>query len=427
MLRVVVDILVLVGLVATNGFLAASEIALVSSRPARLRPRAEAGDRGAVAALELLEKPNQFLSAVQVGITVVGIVAGAWGGATLGNVLGRWLAQWMSPPVAMLVAVGTVVAVVTYLTVVLGELVPKRLALASPERIACRVAPSMRLLARVTRPAVVVLSISTDRVLRLLPVRRLPEPAVTEEEVRTILAEATAAGVLEDREHDIVKRLFLLSDLTAGSLMTPREKIVWIDLQEPAGAELLRVGTLTHARFLICDGALDRVRGYVSVPDLLGQLLATGVPDLSAILRKPHFVGPWDTAFHLLEVFQRSSDHIALVMGTKGRVEGVVTLNDILQGIVGDLPEPEIAPAPGAVQREDGSWLVDGLIPFEDFLAIVGRDPEGAEAFPTLHAFVVDHLGEEPEASQVFRWRGVRLEVVDMDGRRVDKVLVQEE
>lgn len=426
MLRLVVELAVLVGLVAANALLAASEIAIVSSRAPRLRARADDGDTGAAAALELLESPNDFLSTVQVGITAVGILAGAWGGAALGESLGRGFALWLDPGTSLFLGIGVSVVGVTYVTVVVGELVPKRLALTHPELLASRVAPAMRALSRWGRPAVLLLSVSMDRILRRIPLERTPEPKVTEEEVRTLLAEATAAGVLEHREHDIVQRLFNLSDRTAASLMTPRDRIVWLDLNLAAEEQLRQAGTMRHARFIVCDGELDRVRGYVSLPDLLGQVLATGGPDLAAILRTPHFVRPWDTAFKVLEVFQRSRDHIALVMGKRGRVEGVVTLNDVLEGIVGDLPEPVVAPLPGAVRRADGSLLVDGLIPFEEFILLVARVPAPAERHATLHAFVLEHLGDDPQPSDSFVWQGLLLEVVDMDWNRVDKVLVQE-
>lgn len=426
MLPLFVELTVLAGLVAANALLAASELAVVSSRPARLRARADHGDTGAAAALELLESPNDFLSTVQVGITAVGILAGAWGGAALGETLGRGLSLWMPAGLALVTGIALSVVGITYVTVVVGELVPKRLALAHPERWASRVAPYMRGLSTLARPLVALLSHSMERVMRFIPVERAPESTVTEEEVRTILAEATAAGVLERREHDIVQRLFNLSDRTASSLMTPRDRIVWLDLNLPEEEQIKSVGTVAHARFIVCDGELDRVRGYVSLPDLLGQVISEGAPDVAAILRTPHFVRPWDTAFKVLEIFQRSRDHIALVMGTKGRVEGVVTLNDVLEGIVGDLPEPMEAPLPGAVQRADGSWLVDGLLPFEDFVLLVARVPEPHERHATLHAFVVEHLGDEPKPSDVFVWQGVRLEVADMDWNRVDKVLVQD-
>lgn len=419
-----VEVLAILALVALNGWLAASEIALVSSRRARLRAMAEAGTPGAKAALQLLEHPNEFLSAVQVGITVVGVLAGALGGAALGETLGGWMGHWMDPRLALVLGIAASVAAITYLNVVIGELVPKRLAISSPERLACAVAPRMRVLARVARPLVLVLSGSMEWILRRLPHPRAPEPTVTEEEVRTLLAEATAAGVLERREHEIVQSLFHLGDRTAASLMTPRERIVWLDLDRPVDAQLQGSAMLAHARFIACDGELDRVRGYVSIPDLLAQRVETGATDVENILRKPHFVRPWDTALQVLDLFQRSRDHIALVMGPRGRVEGIVTLNDVLEGIVGDLPEPAPAPTPEAVLRDDGSWLVDGLLPFEDFLGIVGRATTGDEPYATLHAFMVDQLANEPRTGAVVSWNGVRLEVMDMDWTRVDKVLV---
>ena len=424
MVVLAIEILALLGLVAVNGWLAAGEIALVSSRRARLRAMAEAGNPGARAALELLESPNEFLSTVQVGITVVGVLAGALGGAALGESVGGFLSAWMNPKVALVLGIALSVVGITYLSVVVGELVPKRLALSSPERLACAVAPRMRRLAEISRPLVLLLSGSMEAILELLPHQRAPEPAVTEEEVRTILAEATAAGVLERGEHEIVQRLFHLGDRTVASLMTSRERIRWLDLARPVDEQLQSSGMLSHARFIACDGELDRVRGYVSIPDLLGQMLETGITDVENILRKPHFIRPWDTALDVLELFQRSRDHIALVMGARGRVEGVVTLNDVLEGIVGDLPEPAAAPAPEAVPRDDGSWLVDGLLPFEDFLGIAGRPSAHDEPYATLHAFMVDQLGGDPRAGAVLHWNGVRLEVVDMDWNRVDKVLV---
>ncbi len=425
MIVLALEVLALLGLVALNGWLAASEIALVSSRRARLRAMAEAGTPGARAALELLESPNEFLSTVQVGITVVGVLAGALGGAALGGSVGGLLSAWMNPRLALFLGIAVSVAGITYLNVVVGELVPKRLALTSPERLACAVAPGMSVLARVSRPLVLVLSASMEAILRRLPVQRAPEPAVTEEEVRTLLAEATAAGVLEREEHEIVQRLFHLGDRTVASLMTPRERLLWLDLDRPVDEQLQGSGMLAHARFIACEGELDRVRGYVSIPDLLSQLLETGTTDIENILRKPHFVRPWDTALQVLELFQRSRDHIALVVDTRGRVEGVLTLNDVLEGIVGDLPEPLPTPTPDAVPREDGSWLVDGLLPFEDFLGIVGRPSVPDEPYATLHAFMVDQLPGEPRAGAVLHWNGVRLEVVDMDWSRVDKVLVE--
>jgi putative hemolysin len=239
-----------------------------------------------------------------------------------------------------------------------------------------------------------------------------------------LLAEATASGVLEKKEHDIVSRLFRLSDLTVSALMTPREQLVWLDLAAASRERLAEAVQGGHTRFLACLGALDHVRGYVKVQDLLVQALAGGPPDPSAVLRQPHRVRPWTPAFRVLERFQRTGDHIAIVTGHGGRLEGLVTLNDILEKIVGEFPEPHEMSAPGAVRRADGSWLMDGLLSWQEAMRILGHESEGGPVHRTLHAFVVHHLGEDPSAADVFTWDGLRVEVVDMDGSRVDKVLV---
>jgi len=427
MMFVVVEVLVLVGLVLVNGALAASEIAVVTSRPSRLRPRAEGGDDGARAALALMESPNDFLSTVQIGITVLGIVAGAFGGTAVASTVGDVLGFFLPPEVATLTGIVIAVVFITYFTVVFGELLPKRLALASPESVASRLAPRMRSLSRLAMPLVRILSSSVELVFRLIPTDRATEPSVTEEEVRTLLAEARTAGVLEAREHDILERILQLRDLKASSVMTTRDKLVWIDLSRPERHRLGPLGSVDHARYLVCDGELDRVRGYASVPDMMAQVLDQGDPEPELVLRQPHLIRPWDSAFHVLEVFQRSSDHIALVMDKGGRVEGVVTLTDIMECIVGDLPVPgRRTSLPSITPREDGSLLVDGLMPFQEFLQALDRDASAKEPFPTLHAFLVEHLGEDLHASDYFYWKGLRLEVVDMDGSRVDKVLVSE-
>ncbi len=428
MTHVLVEVLVLLGLVLINGALAASEIAVVTSRGARLRPRADAGDEGAGAALELMESPNDFLSTVQIGITALGIVAGAFGGTAVASTLGGVLDVLIPPGLAAAVGIVVAVGLITYVTVVFGELLPKRLALAAPESTASRLAPFMMALSRAAMPLVRLLSVSVELVFRALPKRQGAESSVTEEEVRTLLTEAKAAGVLEAREHDTVERILRLRNLPASAVMTSRDRIEWVDLSSPREERLRPVGSVDHARFVVSDGELDRVRGYVSVSDMLARVLGGGDPDPEADLRQPHFIRPWDTAFHLLELFQESSDHIALVLGEGGRVEGVVTLTDILECIVGDLPDRDRDAAPRPItRREDGSLLVDGLIPFGDFLQFVDRDAPAQSSFPTLHAFLVDTLGEGIEASDHIQWNGLRLEVVDMDGSRVDKVLVAEE
>jgi len=428
MILVLIEVLVLLGLILLNGALAASEISLVTARSARLRPQADAGDEGAGAAMKLMESPNEFLSTVQIGITALSIVAGAFGGTAVASTMGNALGFLIPPGMAAAAGIVMAVCFITYVTVVFGELLPKRLALAAPESTAARLAPFMTILSRAAMPVVHLLSVSVELVFRVLPQRQAAEPSVTEEEVRTLLAEAKAAGVLDARQHDIVERILRLRNLPASAVMTARDQVEWIDLSRPQEERLRPMGSVDHARFVLCDGELDRVRGYVNVSDMLARVLDGGEPDPETVVREPHLIRPWDTAFHLLEVFQESSDHIALVLGEGGRVEGVVTLTDILECIVGDLPvrDRDTSPRP-ITRRENGSLLVDGVIPFGDFLQFVDRDPPAESSFPTLHAFMVGRLGKDLEASHYLHWKGLRLEVVDMDGTRVDKVLVSED
>jgi len=423
---VIGEVLIVVVLVLANGALAGSEIALVSAGKGRLKARAEAGDPDASIALDLVRSPNRFLSTIQIGITLVGISAGALGATGLATTLSDALVTMGMPPArATALGVAVVIAGITVLTLVVGELVPKRLALGDPEGVAVRVARPMRMLARIATPFVHLLSAATEFVLRLLPWKVTPRPEVTEQDIERLVAEATAAGILEKTEQDVVRRLFRLSDRTVETLMTPRERIVWLDAKASKSEGRNRIEGAGHSRFVVCDGDLDRVRGYVKVQDLLDQLVRGEEPDPVAVLRRPLFVSPWTPAFHILERFQKSGDHIAIVQTPAGKVAGLVTLNDVLENIVGDFPEPHELDAPTAVRRPDGSWLVDGLLPLGEALARVGVSATAPVAFPTLHAFVVHHLGDRLSVAQSFDWEGLRFEVVDMDGSRVDKVLVE--
>jgi putative hemolysin len=426
MLVLVGEILIVMALVLANGALAGSEIALLSAGKGRLRSRARAGDLDAGIALELVEAPNRLLSTVQIGITLVGITAGAFGAAALsGNLTDFFTSLGLAPGRANLLAFAAVVAAITFVSLVFGELVPKRVALGDPEGISVRVARPMRLLARLSTPLVYVLSMSTELILKLLRWRPAMQPSVSAEEIERLVAEATASGILEKTEQDVVRRLFRLSDLTVETLMTPRERIVWLNMGAPPSKRRGAMMGVGHSRFIVGDGELDSVRGYAKVQDLLEQCLRGEEPDPRAVLRQPHVVPPWTPAFHVLERFRESGDHIAIVQHASGRVMGLVTLNDVLENIVGEFPEPHEMAVPTAVRRPDGSWLMDGLLPLEEALRGMHVQLEAAGGFPTLHSFVVHHLGEEPSAADRFEWRGLSFEVVDMDGSRVDKVLVQ--
>jgi putative hemolysin len=422
------EVAVILMLVIANGLLAGAEIAVVSARRARLGQRAREGSDPARRALDLATSPNRFLSTIQIGITAIAVVAGAFGGARVSSTLAPVLSGVGVPDrfVSQL-AIIVVVVLITYVTLVIGELVPKRIALHDPEGMAMRAARPMQRLSVLATPLVKLLGYSTDLVLRLVPLGERADSEITEEEIKGMIAHATEAGVLEATEQQIVERLFRLSDATVDTIMTPREDIIWLDRQ--AGPESWRhyLAGIKHTRYLVADYELDRLAGYVMVRDLLQRLVAGKELDLKATLREPHSLPAWTPVFRLLEMFQWSGDHIAVVTGGGDRIVGVVTLNDVLAGIVGDMPQVRSVVAPGVAQREDGSWLVDGLIPFGQFLHLFRRRHPASADLATLHSFMVDRLDAPPRRTDVIHWDGLRLEVVDMDGSRVDQVLVTEE
>jgi putative hemolysin len=419
------EILIVLLLIVVNGVFAMSEIAVLSARRARLRGRADAGDAAARRALELTQHPNRFLSTVQIGITLVGVFAGAYGGASIARRLDAQLGRYPAlEPYSEQLALGIVVLVIVYLSLVLGELVPKRIALTAPERIASRVAGPMHVLSIAAAPIVKVLSVSTDLTLRILNVRRSEEPPVSEEEIGAMLRQGIEAGIFEEAEHDLVQRVFWLGDQRIGALMTPRQRIAWLDISDPASVHRQELIRHRHTRFLVCDRDLDTVLGMVHVQDFLAEILVGSAPDLRALLRKPLFVPASLRALRLLELFRESGVHLAVVMDEFGSVEGLVTLGDVLEELAGDLLIPL---GPAVVQREDGSWLVDGALEmreFRDGLQLSGWPDDHRAQYRTLAGLVVTSLGKIPAAGDTFEARGLRFEVVDMDGYRVDKVLV---
>jgi putative hemolysin len=424
---VLLELAILLALVVVNGLLAGAEIAVVSSRKVRLHEWAKKGNKEAGKALDLANSPNRFLSTVQLGMTTVAVAAGAFGGVRLAGTLSPVLvAAGLPGGIAERLAIGIAVVTVTYVTLVIGELVPKRIALRDPERMAARAASPMLRLSVLATPLVKILGHSTDLVLSLVPLKEQDEAKITEEEIRGMIAQATETGVLEATEQQIVERLFRLSDRTVDSLMTPRERIVWLD--RSAGPESWSAGLeeVLYARYPVADGELDRYVGYVKAQDLLALSLSPDPQALDSILRKPHLLPGWTPVFRLLELFQWSNVHMAFVTDDDGRVQGIVTLYDVMEGILGRLPETLEAVAPGLVERADGSWLVDGLLPFQEFLHAFQRQEENQREFPTLHTFMVASLDEEPRPASVVNWKGLRLEIMDMDGSRVDKVLVRE-
>lgn len=420
------EILVLLALVLLNGGLAMSELAVVSSRRERLRARAEAGSRGAAAALALAADPSRLLSTIQIGITLVGVGAGAFGGATLGEDLGAALSRLphlgrYGPPLGF----GIVVAAVTLLSLVVGELVPKRVALVAPEAIACAAAPALELLARFFRPVERVLSAVTEGAVRLLRLDGSSEPAVTEEEIRSLVERGAEEGVLEEAEQEMVEGVLGLGDRTVGSLMTPRRDVVW--LEAAASADELRetVSAAPHGRYPVAAGDLDEPVGVVEAPDLLRAALAGSPVDLRALARPALLVPESLPALAAVEQLREARAKAALVVDEHGSVQGIVTLTDLATAVLGDFPEP--GEEASGVRREDGSWLFDGAAAVEEVeeaLAVEGLAKDAGGAYATVAGLVLHRLGRIPRTGQAVVAHGLRFEVVDMDGPRVDKVLV---
>ena len=422
------ELVIILLLILANGVFAMSEIAVVAARKVRLQQRAEDGDERAKTALELAHDPNKFLSTVQFGITMVGVLAGAYGGATIAEKLVPPISQVpLLAPYAQGLALGLVVAVITVLSLIIGELVPKRIGLNNPEAIASWVARPMIILSKIGGPAVGVLTSATNLVLRMFGVKGQAEPNLTEDEIKALISQGAETGAVGATEENIVQRVFQLGDQRVAAIMTPRPDIEWIDVD--ANEEELRefLASHSHTQFVVCHGGLDDVLGIVRSADLLPIAFKGARIELRSITREALFVPDSMPAVQLLDSFRQSHKHVALVMDEYGAVEGLVTVTDLLTAIVGELPA-DASEAQGAfVSRADGSWLVDGSAAMEQVQQHFGMDalPEDeAGAYHTIAGFVMARLGRVPKAADTFEWAGMRFEVMDMDGRRIDKVLV---
>jgi putative hemolysin len=428
MLGVALQIAVIVVLTILNGLFAMSETALVSSRKARLRERAEAGDGGARAALALADSPTRFLSTVQIGISLIGVLAGAFGGAALAGPLAVALRGVpLLAPYAGPIAFGAVVVGITYLSLIIGELVPKRLALNGAEAVASRVAGPMRLISAVAAPAVWVLSASTEGVLRLLGVRQTGAAPVSEQEVEILMEEGARAGVFEGEERDLVARALRLDDRPVRELMTPRPNVVWLDADDPPEEVLRLARESRHSYFPVARGDLDNLLGLASVKDAWARGVSEQPTELLGSLRRPALVSEGVPATRALEAFKRYGLPLALVIDERGHIEGLVTLTDVLEALVGEVPDADEPAEQAIVRREDGSWLVDWLLTADELKERLGSSGlafhEEAD-YQTVGGLVMDALGRVPAAGDRFERDGYSFEVLDMDGRRVDKALV---
>ncbi len=426
------DLLLILLLILLNGVFAMSEIAVVSSRKARLQNLADDGSLGAQAALSLHQEPSSFLSTIQVGITLVGILNGAIGEAAVADPLAEWIGRIpLLTPYAKAVALTITVVGLTYFSVVVGELVPKRLALLAPEGIAALMARPMMILARITHPLVVILSGSCTAILRVLGARRKEEPPVTDDEIKVLMEQGAEAGVFHESEQEIVSNVLRLDEQRISAIMTPRRDMFVIDLDEDEAEIWPRIVEPAFSRLVVCRDGLEHVLGVLQTGDLLKKALPGGhvtLADIEALLRPPLYVPESVTTTQLLESFRRARLQFALIIDEYGEVQGLVTLTDVLAAIVGELSVPEAPEDRDMLQREDGSWLVDGDVGIERLKSVLDIEDdlpgEDEHSFHTLGGFIMHVLGRIPTPTDHFEALGWRFEVMDMDRNRVDKVLL---
>lgn len=420
------EIFLLMALIVLNGVLAMSEIALVAARRGRLSRLAEDGDGAAAVAIKLGEEPTRFLSTIQIGITSIGILNGIVGEAALAGPLAGWLQKLgMEQQISEIGSTFLVVVIITYVTIVVGELVPKRIGQLNPEGIARLVARPINVLAIASRPFVYLLSGSTALLLRLMGQRETSAPSVTEEEIHALLHEGSEAGVIEKSEHEMVRNVFRLDDRQIGSLMVPRSDIVMVDLGRPLEENLAFVAESAHSSFPVCRDGLDDILGIVSAKQIIAQMLRGEAIDLTKDLLAPVYVPESLTGMELLDQFRASGTYIVFVIDEYGEVQGMVTLHDVIESVTGEFL-PHDTEESWAVQREDGSWLLDGLIPiveFKDRLGIKTVPEEDKGRYNTLSGMLMWLLGRLPHTGDIATWENWRFEVIDLDGKRIDKVL----
>ena len=419
------DIAIVVTLIVINGFFALSELAIVSARRLRLEPLAEAGNKGARRALDLAADPGVFLSTVQIGITLIGVVAGAYSGASFAMPLGDALtAGGLDEDFARPAAFAAVVMATTYVSLIIGELVPKRIALNNAEAIACAVSGPMRLLSVVAAPLVWFLSVSTTAVLAVLRVPAAQASSVSEEEVKAMINEGAESGVFEEAERDMLEGVFRLADRPVRAIMVPRTETVWLSTQDPLHQILEEIGGSGHTRFPVCRDTVDDVVGVLHVKDLMQLLRVDPNPDIMKAVQRPLYVSETMPVLKLLDQLRTCPVHMAIVLDEYGAFEGIVTPNDILVAIAGEFPEREGDEEPYAVRRDDGSWLIDASMPVDAVERTLGSIEMAAGAdYATLAGFILQRLGHIPEAGETFETQGWRFEIVDLDGRRIDKVI----
>lgn len=428
MTAIIAEISIILVLIIANGVFSGSEISVVSSRKVRLEQIAKQGNHSANTAISLVNNPNNFLSAVQIGITLIGILSGAVGGATI--------AQRLKPvfdslptlkPYSEGLSVVIVVTIITYLSLVIGELAPKRIALNNPEKFACIIAKPMKFLARMTSPIVHILGISTDALLKIIGIQSSNEPEMTEEEIKVLIRQGAESGLFEETEHKMLERVFQLGDRPIRAMMTPRTEIDWLDIESSLEENIEQILSSNHSRFPVGRGSLDDCLGIIRGKHLLARKLVDKGVDIETVIQPPLYVAESTRVLNVISQFKNTGVHIALVTDEYGGVEGLVTLSDLMEAIVGDLPSAEHQDEPLIIQREDGSWLLDGFLDIHDFKSLIHREQlpgENSSQFHTLGGFILNYLGRVPNVGEVLIWENFRFEVVDMDGYRIDKILL---
>jgi len=424
-----VEIIVILALIFINGIFAMGEIAIITSRKTLLQQWANDGNIKARAALKLLQEPTLFLSTTQAGITLIGIMVGAIGEAALSGYLSKKLSLIsILAPYSPAISLGVVVVSITYVSLIIGELVPKRLGLYSPEKIALAMAPPMRLFSKIASPIIKVLTVSTDSLLRslsLIGIRQPKAPPIGEEEIKVMIEQGAQAGAFEETEQGIIERVFRLNDQHASSLMVPRSNVVWLDLSDTAQGIFTVLKDNNFTRFPVCEEGLDKIAGVVHVKDLLGSPTEDLPANIRRQMRPAIFIPKQMRALKVLELFKQSGMYLGIVIDEYGSIIGLVSLNDILQAIIGNISPLDGPEDPQITQREDGSWLMDGMLPIDRFKETTGavKLPD-EDKFQTLGGFIMSQTGSVPSAGDHFEWDHLRIEVLDMDGNRVDKVLV---
>ncbi len=430
------EIIFIILLIIANGIFAMSEIAIISARKAKLKQLVNEGNINAKIALELANSPNRFLSTIQIGITLIGIFAGALGGATVAEELKIFIQSVpmldILIPYSGSISMVIVVLGITYISLVIGELVPKRLAMHNTEKIACMVANPMRTMSLIVSPAVNLLSSSTDIIFKIVGIKLVKESSISEDEIKILIDEGIKTGTFEIAERDMIEHIFRLSDQRVSALLTPRNDIVFLDIDDSPEQIKRKMVDSGLSRFPLCQNGLDNILGIIQVKDILSKdILCNDLPckdmieEIKKSLRKPLFVPESTHVLRVLELFKQSGIHMALIVDEYGSVQGLITLNDILEEIVGDIPTAEELADPEAIKREDGSWLLGGMLSIDKFKEIfhINKLP-GEGNYHTLAGFVLSQMGKIPSAGNYFEWSGLRFEVVDMDKNRIDKILV---